>query len=112
MYQKVNNTNKTGFSYDLQGLAYAIFLLVNHFSAKFCVSVQMGLSDHDDPVNEKPSGQVKVNPFQRKTEVRKEITVPQIWGFLFPCDIIRDKGFIIQLFSYSSLSALYQHNVF
>ena len=25
----------------------------------------MGLSDHDDPVNEKPSGPVKVNPFQR-----------------------------------------------
>ena len=33
----------------------------------------MGLSDHDDPVNKKPSGPVKVNSFQRKTEVRKGI---------------------------------------
>ena len=64
----------------------------------------MSLSDHDDPVNEKPSGPVKVNPFQRKTEVRNGIAFPKIWGFLFSCDIIRDKGFIIQLFSYSSLS--------
>ena len=58
----------------------------------------MSLSDHDDPVNEKPSGPVKVNPFQRKTEVRKGITFSTNMGILFHCDIIRDKGFIIQLF--------------
>lgn len=63
---------------------YAIFLLVNHFSEKFCVSVQTGLSDHDDPVNKKPSGPVKVNPFQRKTEVRKGITFSTNMGISVP----------------------------
>ena len=44
----------------------------------------MSLSDHDDPVNKKPSGPVKVNPFQRKTEVRKGITFSTNMGISVP----------------------------